>query len=97
VDGAKAAGQPSPAGTLRARVGKQARALIAEGYDLARLTSSARTMGAGEWNDLAVQVRKDAAAAANGRASPDRRQQATDEMFDDALARARARDAQERT
>jgi hypothetical protein len=69
VDGATANGQPAPASKLRARVGKDARSLLADGFDLETLIDSARNMGAGEWNDLAVQVRKDAAAA-NGRASP---------------------------
>ena len=49
-----------------ARVGKQARQLLAEGYDVEDLIKSAHTMGAGEWNDLAVQVRKDAATASGG-------------------------------
>ena len=75
VDGARDAGQPDPAASLRARVGKQARQLLAEGYDIAALITAAKRMGAGEWNDLAVQVRKDAAAS-NGQGSgapgPDR-------------------------
>ena len=62
IDGATEAGQPPPASSLKARVGKDARALLGQGYDLQTLVASAKTMGAGEWNDLAVQVRKDAAA-----------------------------------
>ena len=50
------------------------------------------------FDDLAVQARRDDAQA-NGRGRgtlvTDRRQQATDELFDEALTRARARDAQE--
>lgn len=94
VDGALGAGQPRPAETLRARVGKQARQLLAEGYDAGTLVAAAATMGAGEWNDLAVQVRKDAAAS-SGAGPVDRRQRATDQKFDRAMARAIARDAQE--
>ncbi len=63
VDGATGTGQPSPAASLRARVGKQARELLADGFEIETLIKSAYRMGAGEWNDLAVQVRKDAAAA----------------------------------
>ena len=66
VDGAVSAGQPEPATALRARVGKQARQLLAEGYDAEDLIKSAYRMGAGAWNDLAVQLRKDAAAANGG-------------------------------
>ena len=69
VDGATGAGQPSPAASLRARVGKDARRLLGEGFDLQTLIAAARTMGAGEWNELAVQVRKDAASTSS-RASP---------------------------
>jgi hypothetical protein len=63
IDGATGSGQPKPGSSIVARVGKQARQLLAEGYDVEALIKSAHTMGAGEWNDLAVQVRKDAAAA----------------------------------
>lgn len=66
VDGATSTGQPEPAGSLRARVGKQARTLIAEGTDVHTLINSAFVMGQGEWNDLAVQVRIDAAARNGG-------------------------------
>lgn len=66
VDGARGAGLDEPAASLKARVGKQARLLLAEGKPLDRLIQAAGHMGAGEWNDLAVQLRKDDAAA-NGR------------------------------
>lgn len=66
VDGARASGQPDPPSNLRARVGKQARELVAEGFAVSALIESAHRMGRGEWNDLAVQIRKDAAAK-NGR------------------------------
>lgn len=92
VDGARATGQDDPASSLRARVGKQARQLLAEGKDIHRLIAAARTMGAGEWNDLAVQLRKDDAAANGTAGTPDRKQQATDDLFEDALDRARNRD-----
>ena len=66
ADGATSSGQPSPAASLRARVGKQARELLADGFEIEELIKSAYRMGTGEWNDLAVQVRKDAAAANGG-------------------------------
>lgn len=98
VDGARAAGQPDPASSLRARVGKQARALLVDGFDLDTLVASARNLGAGEWNDLAVQVRKDAATAA-GAGSPAgpqaRRQQETNEWLGRAMGRAREQEAAE--
>jgi len=64
VEGAVAAGMPSPSASLKARVGKQARVLIAEGKTgTDALLAAARNMGAVGWNDLAVQVQRDAAAA----------------------------------
>lgn len=67
IDGAAAGGQKRPAANIIARVGRQARQLIAEGtWSPDELVSAARTMGAGEWNDLAVQLRKDDAGR-NGR------------------------------
>lgn len=63
MDGAKAAGLPAPAETLRSRVGKQARSLLADKKtDHEALLIAARNMGAAGWNDLAVQVQRDAAA-----------------------------------
>lgn len=73
VDGATGAGLQAPAASIRARVGKQARQLLAEGLPIGKLTDSARRMGAGEWNDLAVQVRKDDAAVNGKRPTPARR------------------------
>lgn len=67
VDGAVAAGLDTPSGSLKARVGRDARTLVAEGKPIRDLIESARRMGAGEWNDLAVQYRKDNATA-NGAA-----------------------------
>jgi hypothetical protein len=97
IEGATAAGLKRPAAPIIARVGKQARQLLAEKtYTLSELIDSARTMGAGEWNDLAVQLRKDdAAAKGRGAVVTDRRQAATDQKFERAMARARAKDAQE--
>jgi hypothetical protein len=66
VDGAVGAGLMRPPENLRERVGKDARALLAQGYTLDSLIESAGRMGAGEWNDLAVQLRKDDSAA-NGK------------------------------
>ena len=71
IDGALASGQDEPATSIKARVGRDARQLLAQGKDAEALTASAYRMGMGEWNDLAVQVRKDgAAAAANGQGPP---------------------------
>lgn len=96
IDGATSAGLKRPAAPLIARVGKQARQILSEGtYSLGELLASAARMGAGEWNDLAVQLRKDDAAAAGRGGVMDRRQQATDQKFNRAMERARARDAQE--
>jgi hypothetical protein len=85
VEGALAAGQSRPPEDLRKRVGSQANRLLAEGYELDALVASARTMGAGEWNDLAIQVRRDAAAAnGSGQGAGTRReaeQAATDALF----------------
>jgi hypothetical protein len=63
VDGAIAAQQPEPTASLKARVGKQARAMLAEGTPIGRLTTAAWRMGAAGWNDLGVQVQRDAATA----------------------------------
>ncbi|MFI6510067.1 hypothetical protein ACIBCT_20880 [Streptosporangium sp. NPDC050855] len=63
MEGAKAAGQPAPAETLRNRVGKQARALLGDkNTDHEALLIAARNMGAGGWQDLATQLQRDAAA-----------------------------------
>ena len=68
VEGSAAAGLKRPGANIIARVGKQARQMLAEGtYTPDELIASARNMGSGEWNDLAVQARKDDAAV-NGRA-----------------------------
>jgi len=67
IEGATAAGLKRPAASVIARIGKQAREILAERtYSPGELAESARRMGAGEWNDLAVQLRKDDAEA-NGR------------------------------
>ena len=93
VDGATEAGLQSPPTNLRARVGKQARQLISEGWDADFLVDSARRMGAGEFNDLAIQARKDDAAATGvGAPTPDRRQQVTNDKFDRAMQRALQRE-----
>ena len=72
VDGALASGQDEPPTSIKARVGRDARQLLAQGKDAEALMASAHRMGMGEWNDLAIQVRKDgaAAAAANGHGPP---------------------------
>lgn len=92
VDGATAAGLNAPPTNLRARVGKQARQLIAEKWDPDFLVESARRMGAGEFNDLAVQARKDDAAA-KGVTAGNSSQQATKDLFERAAQRIAAREA----
>ena len=94
VDGATSAGLKAPASSLRARVGKQARALISEGWDVDFLIGSAHRMGAGEFNDLAIQARKDdAAAVGHGHDSPgDKREQQRQAHVSRALERARNRE-----
>jgi hypothetical protein len=59
VDGALAANMDRPPEDIRKRVGAAATRLLAEGYALERLVTSARAMGATTFNDLAIQVRKD--------------------------------------
>jgi hypothetical protein len=75
VDGARHAGQPIPAQTLRKRIGRQARELL-PGTDLDALLRAAHGCGASGWNDLAVQLQRDAAGRRNGHAvgysDPDR-------------------------
>lgn len=62
VDGAKAAGLPTPAESLRARVGKQAAKLLAEkGQDPTLVLKAADDMGRAGWSDLAVQIQRTAA------------------------------------
>ena len=63
ADGATGAGLHNPPASLRSRVGKQAKALLAEDWPIDFLIESARRMGAGEFDDLARQARKDDAAA----------------------------------
>lgn len=63
VEGAVAAGLPRPDESLRKRVGKQAGDILARGETpIDVLMTAARNSGAGGWNDLAVQVQRDAAA-----------------------------------
>lgn len=86
IEGATAAGLKRPAANIVARIGKQARELLAEStYTDDELVASARRMGAGGWNDLAVQLRKDDAAA-NGRAGSHARPSTTDQAVADAQA-----------
>jgi hypothetical protein len=64
VDGATGAGLDAPSPKLRARIGRQAREMLVAGSaDLDRLIESARNLGASEFNDLDVQVRRDGARA----------------------------------
>lgn len=62
MDGAKNGKQPRPAEKLRARVGKEARALLAEGNSVDELKEAAHDMGHAGWLDLAVQIQRTAAA-----------------------------------
>jgi hypothetical protein len=66
VDGATAANLEKPAGTLCGRVGREAKKLLGEGKDIAKLIGAAYEMGGSEYNDLAVAYRKHDAAQ-NGR------------------------------
>jgi hypothetical protein len=94
AESATAAGLKSPPASLRARLGKQARELIAEGWAPGFLVESARRMGPTGFNDLAVQARKDDAAAhGNGQAAPDKREQAHQDRASRAMQRAIAREA----
>lgn len=83
VEGAHDAGLPRPSESLRGRVGKQANTLLAEGATLEALVAAARSMGAAGWNDLAVQIQRDAVEASE-RASPRR------STTDDRVAQAQA-------
>lgn len=70
VDGARDAGLPVPGEKLRARVGREARGLLAKDPDqLSALVAAARNMGAAGWHDLSVQVQRDAVNARNGQGS----------------------------
>jgi hypothetical protein len=93
VDGATGAGLMAPPAPLRSRVGKQARELLGEDWEIDFLVDSARRMGAGAFNDLAIQVRKDDAAAkgVTGQGG-DRQQQTTNEKFTRAMQRAQAKE-----
>lgn len=73
VLGAAASGQPDPEPVLRARVGKQASAML-QRNSLDVLLTAAHNAGAAGWHDLAVQVQRD---AANARA-PTQRASTTD-------------------
>lgn len=63
MDGAKAGNQGRPSEKLRNRVGRDANRLLAEKYDPEQLRQSAYRMGWGGWQDLDVQLQRDAAAA----------------------------------
>jgi hypothetical protein len=89
VDGATEAGMDAPAARLKARVGKQARELLAEGKDIHRMITAARNMGVAGWNDLAVQLHKDDAERAGARTP---RRPTTDDRV--AMARQAGIDAQ---
>ncbi|MFI7644146.1 hypothetical protein [Nonomuraea sp. NPDC049400] len=75
VDGAREGRQPHPAETLRKRIGKQAGQLLKEKVPADVLLTAARNAGACGWQDLAVQIQRDAAAAkdrdaTNGKYAP---------------------------
>lgn len=77
ADSATAAGLKSPPASLRARLGKQARELIAEGWPPDFLVGCAHRMGPTGFNDLAVQARKDDAAANGHNGNSTHRPQST--------------------
>lgn len=83
VEGALAAQLPRPDESLRKRVGKQAGEILARGETtLEVLTAAARNMGAAGWNDLAVQVQRDAkASSANGSRPVGKQTNFTDEEY----------------
>jgi hypothetical protein len=70
IDGATNAGLDRPAGNLPARVGRDAKRLLAEGVPLDKLTAAATAMGAAGWHDLAVQLQRTSAGRNGSRASP---------------------------
>lgn len=82
VDGALAATLPRPDESLRKRVGKQAGEIMARGtatFDA--LLTAAWNMGAIGWNDLAVQLQRDAAAAkGSGESAADQRMTEIDRL-----------------
>jgi hypothetical protein len=96
ADGATSAGLQNPPANIRARVGKDARQLIAEGYDPVFLVDCARRMGPTGFNDLTIQARKDDAAensTGDPNAGPvDKREQANQARAARAMERARARE-----
>lgn len=62
VEGARAADQPPPASTLKARVGRDARLLISRDHAPVReLINAAYDMGQAGWCDLALQLQRQAA------------------------------------
>lgn len=88
VEGATEGGQPRPSEKLRARVGRDAKRLLAEkGSDPQAVVDAARRMGAGGWQDIDVQIQRDAADA-KPRASPgkSRNEQITDAAMLRAIA-----------
>jgi hypothetical protein len=63
VEGATNAGLNAPSTAIKARVGRAARQLLSQGYDVNALIESAQRMGASEYDDLDKQVRIDDARA----------------------------------
>jgi hypothetical protein len=57
-EGATGASRVRPSESLRARCGKAAGQLLAEGVPVEIVTAAARAMGAAGWTDLALQVQK---------------------------------------
>lgn len=88
VDGAVVAGLPRPDESLRKRVGKQAGEILGRGQvTFDTLLTAARNAGAVGWNDLAVQLQRDAAkTASNGSGPP--REATTTQRVQSALSRA---------
>lgn len=62
VGGAKAGDMPQPTDVLRGRMGKRAAALIKQGTAPQRLLTAAWNCGIAGWNDIDVQLQRDAAA-----------------------------------
>jgi hypothetical protein len=93
AESAVSAGLQSPPAPIRSRLGKQARELIAEGWDPWFLVDCARRMGPTGYNDLAIQARKDDADANGLGSAPDRREQTRQARTGRAFQRAAAREA----
>jgi hypothetical protein len=95
ADGATNAGLQSPPSKLRARVGKDARQLVKDGWPIGFLVECAERLGASGYDDLAVQARRDDAQA-NGQGPKNNRQQSDQAALERAMDRANQRTGETR-